>query len=311
NPRNGNRRRLPPLNALRAFESAARHGNFSSAADELCVTPAAVSQQVKLLESFLNVKLFLRNGAHIGLTEDAIQYLPVLSQAFDSIDTVTQKIVRSSSASNLSISSFTQFAMAWLLPRMHSFNRAEPWAQVTVITAERSLDFVRSGMDVAIRWGKSWPNLTAHYLFSLDLVPLCAPSLLKGGKPLRKPQDILAHRLLMADGAEGDWVTWLEAMDVDPRLLPLATTSFDSLAFGLQAACDGQGIVMARLPLADSYLREGTLVYAFDKKVRSDDSYFLLYPKSADKQKKVQVFRDWILAEAAKSAYYLPRNAEP
>ncbi|MEO5671081.1 MAG: transcriptional regulator GcvA [Ramlibacter sp.] len=298
------RRRLPPLNALRAFESAARHGAFSSAAEELCVTPAAVSQQVKLLEQFLNVKLFIRNGSHIGLTEEAVQYLPVLSEAFDAIDMGTRKVVNASSATNISVSTFTQFALAWMLPHLHSFNVAHPEINVTVVTAVRTLDFVRSGMDVAIRWGRSWPNLCAHYLFSLDLVPLCAPSLLPGGKPLRRPEDILKHRMLIAHGAESDWVTWLEEMGVDSRKLS-PTAPFDSLAFALQAAAEGRGIVMARLPLADSFLRDKSLVMAFDRKVRSQDCYYLLYPKVAEKQRKVQLFRDWITTEAAKSPYHV------
>jgi LysR family glycine cleavage system transcriptional activator len=307
--REQNRRKLPPLNALRAFESAARNGAFSSAAEELCVTPAAVSQQVKLLERYLNVKLFTRNGSHIGLTEEAIQYLPVLSEAFDSIDMVTRKVVNASAATNLSVSTFTQFAMAWMLPHLHSFSLAHPEINVTVVTTVRSLEFVRSGMDVAIRWGRTWPHLCAHYLFSLDLVPLCAPSLLPGGSPLKKAQDVLRHRLLMVEGAEADWVTWLQEMDVDPRRLSPAA-SFDSLAFALQAATKGQGIVMARLPLADSFLRDGSLVMAIDRKVRSEDCYFLLYPKVAEQQRKVQVFRDWIVAEASKSPYHLARERD-
>lgn len=303
-----NRRRLPPLNALRAFESAARHGTFSSAAEELCVTPAAVSQQVKLLERHLNVKLFTRNGSHIGLTEEAMQYLPVLSEAFDSIDMVTRKVVNSSAATNLSVSTFTQFAMVWMLPHLHSFNLAHPEINVTVVTAVRSLDFVRSGMDVAIRWGRSWPHLCAHYLFSVDLVPLCSPSLLHGRKPLRRPEDILQHRLLMVDGAEADWVFWLQEMKVDPRRLSPTSSSFDSLAFALQAAAEGQGIVMARLPLAESFLRDKSLVMAIGRKVRSKDCYYLLYPKLAEQQRKVQVFRDWIIAEAAKSPYHIVKQ---
>ncbi len=168
-----------------------------------------------------------------------------------------------------------------------------------------SLDFVRSGMDVAIRWGQSWPNMCADYLFSLDLVPLCAPSLLPGGRPLRHPEDILQYPLLMVDGAETDWLTWMEELKSRPSRLPPSSVTFDSLSFALQAATQGRGIAMARLPLADSFLRDKSLVMAFDRKVRSRDSYYLVYPKLAQKQRKVQVFRDWIVNEAAKSPYHI------
>ncbi|MGE0797827.1 MAG: transcriptional regulator GcvA [Lautropia sp.] len=302
------RHRLPPLNSLRAFEAAARHGSLRNAAVELCVTPAAVSQQIKLLESTLGLKLFLRNGGRLELTAEAIQYLPVLSEAFDAIAAATMRLTNASFAASLSVSSFTHFALAWLLPRLRSFNQANPDVNVTVVTSIRTLDFVRSGMDVAVRWGHAWPNLEACYLFSIDLIPLCAPSLLRRMRP-RKPADLLRHPLLVVDGALNDWFTWLKAMKVDTsQLNPMSP--FDSLTFALQAAADGHGVVMARLPLAESFLRSGQLVAPFPTRVRSEHGYYLLYPKAAAGLQKVMAFRDWIVREASATEYFVASEAD-
>ena len=147
---------------------------------------------------------------HIGLTEEAMQYLPVLSEAFDSIDMGTRKVVNASSATNLSVSTFTQFAMAWMLPHLHSFNLAHPEINVTVVTAVHTLDFVRSGMDVAIRWGRSWPNLLRPLpLLARPRAPVRSVVAARR-KAVAQAGRHLQYRLLMANGAEADWVTWLE-----------------------------------------------------------------------------------------------------
>lgn len=297
-------RKLPPLNALRAFEAAARHQNLSRAAKELNVTQAAVSYQVKLLEERIGVKLFYRHQGGLKLTPESHTYFSTLRQAFDLIGEATDELIGASPTTNLTVSTYPNFAMSWLLPRLHQFSVQHSEINLAVVTSIRTLDFEQRQMDVAVRWGAGWAGLECHYLFSADMLPVCSPSLLTGPKALRKPKDLANHTLLHVEGSPDDWRTWLDAVGVagiDFDRGPI----FDSSAFAQQAAIDGAGVAMGRIPLVDELLRSGRLVAPFREQYRTKDAWYLVFPKATASFRKVKIFTNWIMAEARKSELHV------
>ena len=301
--------RLPPLNALRAFEVAARHLSLTRAARELNVTQAAVSYQVKLLEDRLGVRLFQRHGGGLTMTSEAAGYLPAVREAFEILATATEHVTKSSPAHALSVSTYPHFAMTWLLPHLHSFNRKHPDINLTVETSVRSLEFNRNRMDVAVRWGDEWAGLCAHYLFSADLVPLCSPRLMQGSGKLRRFEELRNHRLLHVENGFEDWELWLAAAGMEPSRFTEGL-SFESLAFALQAAVDGLGVVMGRLPLAQEFISSGKLVAPFRLRYRTRKAYYLLYPKSFEHVHKVRLFREWVESEVRTCEHHVASEAE-
>ena len=301
------RRKLPPLNSLRAFESAARHQNLTRAAKELNVTQAAVSYQVKLLEERIGVKLFHRHGGGLKLTPESHVYFAALRQAFDLIREATDELVAASPTTNLTVSTYPNFAINWLLPRLQDFSTKHAELNLAVVTSIRTLDFERHQMDVAVRWGAGWPGLECHYLFSADMLPVCSPALLTGSKSLRKPKDLASHTLLHIESSRDDWKTWLDAVGVtgiDVYRGPV----FDSSAFTQQAAIDGLGIAMGRIPLVDEYLKSGRLVAPFRERYRTEDAWYLVFPKATASFRKVKIFANWMMEEARKSSFHVGKG---
>ena len=255
------------------------------------------------------MRLFHRHGGGITLTPEATEYLPAVREAFEILVAATSQLTGSLPESTLSVSTYPHFAMAWLLPHLHSFNRTHPDINLTVETSVRTLEFNRNRMDVAVRWGDEWPGLSAHYLFSVDLMPMCSPQLLQRGNRLRTPADLRKHPLLHVENGFEDWELWLSAVGIDPADFT-AGLSFESLAFALQAAADGLGVVMGRLPLARDFLDSGRLVAPFSKRFFSRKAYYLLFPKSSAHVRKVVQFKDWIESEVRGSEYHIPNPAE-
>ena len=245
------RRRLPPLNALRAFEAAARHLSFTRAADELAVTQAAVSHQVKTLEEWLGLKLFQRENRTIYLTREGQTYLPAVRQALDTVAEATRRLLESDAQGPLTVSVLPSFAAKWLLPRLAAFRARHPEIDVRISSNDQPIDFARDDVDMAVRMGRGeWTGVTAIKFLEEDLFPVCAPALLAGAHPLNRPED-LRHHTLLHDDMRQDWRTWLMAAGgegVDPQRGPGYTDS----ALVIQAAVEGQGVALGRSAPAES-----------------------------------------------------------
>lgn len=294
-------RHLPPLNALRAFEAAARHLSFTKAAEELFVTQAAVSHQVKALEETLGIALFRRFNRRLMLTDAGQAYLPPLREALDQIALATERLKTVEDSGALKVSVLPSFAAKWLLPRLSRFRARHPEIDVLVSAKDALVDFARDEADIAIRfgWGR-YPGLTTHDFMGDVVFPVCSPEILKSGPPLEKPADLKQHTLLhdpttVTDAI--DWRGWLKAAGVtgvDPTRGP----GFTDTAMVIQAAVEGQGVALGRSALAGNDLEAGRLVKPFGPEIPSDLRYYIVYPPAAADKAKVAAFRDWLLEEA-------------
>lgn len=301
-------RRLPPLNALRAFEAAARHLSFTKAAEELAVTPAAVSHQVKALEGQLGVALFRRLTRALSLTDAGQAGLPALREGFDKLGEGVERMRAHERAGVLAVSLEPSFAAKWLVPRLDRFRAAHPELEVRLDASDRLADFRRDNIDIAIRYGAGhYPGLKVDKLMSEEIFPVCSPRLLTGARPLKRPEDLRHHTLIHLDWDLQDvtaptWRMWLLAagvQGVDFARGPIV--SMKSLA--LQAAIEGQGVALASSVLVAGDLDAGRLVMPFDLSVCDplDFAYHVVSPERSPDPPKIAAFRAWLLAEAARS----------
>jgi LysR family glycine cleavage system transcriptional activator len=300
--------RLPPLNALRAFEAAARHLSFTRAADELAVTQAAVSHQVKALEDWLGRRLFHRVTRGLRLTDGGQALLPVLSESFERIGEAIERLGRDEDSRRLTLSTTDSFAAAWLVPRLRRFRDAEPGIEVHVTTSDTNVDFSRSDVDMAVRYGTGpWPGLHTVPLFEEDVFPVCSPKLLTGEHPLREPGDLRFHTLLHDDMPE-TWRQWLTAAGVkgvDPDRGP----SFMRSNLVILAALDGEGVALGRSRLVAHHLAEGRLVRPFALSLPARFAFFIVCPEQTKDRPKIRVFREWLVAEAKRDKAALGEEA--
>ncbi|MCG5240830.1 transcriptional regulator GcvA [Azospirillum doebereinerae] len=290
-------RRLPPLNALRAFEAAARHLSFTKAAEELNVTQAAVSHQIKALEEWLGLPLFRRMNRALALTEAGQSYLPPVREAMDTLAQATDSLIRSDNAGALTVSTMPSFAAKWLVPRLTRFQKRFPDLDVRVQSTSLMVDFARHDVDLAIRFGNGdWPDLHVERLLTEDIFPVGHPSLLDGDCPLVCPED-LRHHTLLHDDYRISWAMWcraagIEGLDVErgPR--------FDDSSFTLQAAINGHGVALARGALVADDIANGRLVRLFDVRLPGSVAYYVVSPPHYLSRPKVKAFRDWLFEEA-------------
>jgi LysR family glycine cleavage system transcriptional activator len=300
-------RRLPPLNALRAFEAAARYLSFTKAAEELFVTQAAVSHQIKALEAALGVQLFRRLNRRLMLTDAGQLYLPALTEAFDAIDAATARLRADENSGRLTVSVANSLAAKWLLPRLPRFRERHPEIEVEVSAADRLVDFGRDRVDMGIRYGLGrYPGLRVDLLMEDTVFPVCSPGLLDGAVPLREPGDLRHHVLLHDDVGRGEaptWRDWLAALrmfapanleDLDPERGP--RYSHSSLV--LQAAIDGQGVALGRSSLVALDLEAGRLVQPFGPALPSSFACYVVSPLATAERPKIKAFRDWLFDEA-------------
>lgn len=297
-------RRLPPLNALRAFEAAARHGSFTLAAEELHVTPAAISHQVKALEAQLGLPLFRRLTRGLVLTDAGRAYLPELTEGLDRLARATERLFGHGIAGTLTVSVLPSFATRWLVPRLSGFRARHPELDVVVHASQDSVDFRRQDVDVAIRYGRGrYRGLHAKLVLTEETFPVCSPALLSGPVPLRAPDD-LRRQVLLHEGqpcSDEHWITWepwialLDLAGFDWRRGP----RFTDAHMLLQACLGGQGVAIGRSVLIAEDLAAGRLVRPFAVGHPADYSYHLVCPPAAVDQPKVAAFRDWLLEEAA------------
>ena len=298
-------RRLPPLNALRAFEAAARHLSFAKAAHELNVTPAAISHQIKGLEDYLGVKLFRRAKRAIWLTEAGQACLPDLREGFDRLAAGMDRLRNLDDSGVVTVSTPPSFAAKWLVPRLDRFRAARPDIDVRVDAAMQLVDFVRDEVDIGVRYGSGhYPGLESELLMCEEVFPVCSPDLLTGPNPLATPADLLTHTLLHEDQGHydetfPDWRMWLLAAgahDVDPTRGP----RFSSSELVTQAAVDGHGVALGRSVVVAGDLAAGRLVKPFELTYPVSFGYYVVLPAIALERAKVAAFRDWIKAEAAR-----------
>ncbi len=295
---------MPPLNSLRAFEAAARHLSFSKAADELHVTPAAISHQIKGLEDILGAKLFRRDRQKVALTEAGTLLLPGLREGFDLIAGAVSDLTERDMKGVMTVSSAPSFAAKWLVPRLDRFAELHPEIDVRLSASMSLVDFARDDVDVAVRYGSGqYSGLLVERLFPETVVPVCAPSLLKGRHALRSPADLRHHTLLHDDASDGDetcpdWRMWLKAAGVtgiDARFGP----RFNQSSLVLEAAILGRGVALAKLRLAENDLANGRLVRPFAVATPVRFAYYVVSPPGRAQRPKVAAFRQWLKQEAA------------
>jgi LysR family glycine cleavage system transcriptional activator len=300
--RNGERRRLPPLNALRAFEAAARHLNFSRAADELSVTPGAVSQQIQNLEDYVGAALFRRTPKGLLLTDAAQTALPALREAFDRLAEAASLLTAAVDGRRLTLTAAPSFAAKWLVPRLGKFESAYPQVDVWLSAGLELVDLTTGEVDVAIRYGAGrYPGLEIRRLMSETVIPVISPDLL-AQTPLSEPADLARHVLLHDGSPEPDdscpdWAMWLAARGVKgvdgargPR--------FNQSSLVIEAAVNGRGVALAKRTLAQDDLEAGRLVAPIQISTAVDFAYYLVHPKAKGRLPQVKAFVAWIAAEA-------------
>ena len=300
-------RRLPPLNALKAFEAAARHESFTRAAGELCVTQGAVSHQVKALEIELGLKLFNRERQRLVITEAGRAYLEVVRDAFDRISAGTERLLQRQSSGVLTITTSPNFAAKWLVHRLARFALAHPAIDLRISASLHHVDFAREDVDLAIRHGDgAAAGLSTTRLCAEELVVVCSPGLLSGRAAIRTPADLDRYTLLHIND-RNDWAKWLSVAGVatvDTSRGPI----FNQASMAIDAAIDGQGIALARSALAACDLISGRLVRPFELALPVPYAYWIVCPKATAKLPKIMLFRDWLVAEAADDEQRLLRR---
>lgn len=299
-------RRLPPLGALRAFEAAARHESFAKAADELAVTPAAVSQQIRQLEADLGVTLFRRLPRGLVLTQAGRSALPEFGQAFAHLSRAVEGLRGGSLVGPLVVSVIPSFAGRWLVPRLGRFVAAYPEIEITVRSELRNVDFAREDVDLGIRYGKGlYPGLDTRPLFTERVFPVCAPALLAGERPLRKLDDLRHHTLLHDRQLSSDepslyWRTWLRDFGVEGWDQDRGPGFTDSLM--MLAACErGLGVALGRGGLCADELASGRLVRPFQESRPADYAYYAVTPPGHAETPRVGAFLAWLEKEAVRT----------
>lgn len=289
-------RKLPPLNALRSFEAAARHLSFTKAAEELFVTQAAVSHQVKALEDYLGIALFLRRNRALLLTEAGQGYYLEIRQMFEQLTLATSKIMLASEQGSLTVCVPPGFAILWLVPRLSRFHEQHPEVDVRLKAVDEITGSLTDYVDIAIYYGRgSWTGVKAYRLHKEFLIPVCSPLLLQGPKPLTTPADLKKHTLLH-DETRNAWREWFELVNEEPPAKKSGPV-FSHSALALKAAVHGQGIALANSVLAKPELDSGHLVRVFPQVLPTNDAFFMVCRESQADVGKVARFRDWLLAE--------------
>jgi LysR family glycine cleavage system transcriptional activator len=310
--------RLPPLNALRVFEAAARHLSFKEAAVELHITQAAVSHQIKSLEEYLGIELFRRSGRGVQLTEAARASLPRLREGFDALAASVELIRERGAETELVITAPPVFAARWLMPRLAGFAKRAPQIEVRVAASSRMVDAgaldstalvndldlrsESSGVEIHLGAGH-YPGFRADRLFSIAMALVASPGLVKGKPPLREPADLARHVLLHDDAMDlvaggNAWQAWLEAAGVADKVDGGRGPHFSSNILSLEAASQKLGVALALRPLVDADIASAKLVEPFKIEVKPQSAYFLVCPEVIADRPAVTAFREWLLEQA-------------
>jgi LysR family glycine cleavage system transcriptional activator len=312
--------RLPPLNALRAFESAARHLSFKKAAEELAVTPTAVSHQIKLLEEFLDFALFRRLTRALELTAEGKAMLPKVSDGFACLQAAVEAARRKETGGIVTVCAPPSFAARWLVPRLGSFARAHPDIELRLSSSILTIDRRENGAaldgkasptigpahDLTIRFGRGhYPGCTVERLFSPAYVAVCSPNLLRGEHPLREPADLRWHTLINdatvpeLDDRPG-WAQWLQLAGVGDLNGSTRGSSFEDASLAIEAAIAGHGVVLAGRPMVSADIAAGRLAMPFAVSIPSQFAYYVTVPTLKAGRPTVLALRAWLVREAAR-----------
>lgn len=286
--------RLPPLNTMRLFEAAGRHSSFKAAAEELNLTPSAISHGVQTLEQWLGVDLFLRGNRTLTLTAAGEAYLPRVRAALEAIVEASDAVPGRKPTGKLAVSVTPTFGVRWLLPRLARFNDRHPDIEVSVDTNHRLVEFPRDGIDVAIRMGRGdWAGLDTTCLVREQLVPVCAPRI---AVAFRSTDDLADTTLLHVVDAREDWTAWsrLAGIELPPAVRGLR---FDTIQMALEAAAAGLGVAIGRLPLVDAELAAGRLVPLFGRPRTCKTGYWMVTARGSRIRPEIAAFCDWIEGE--------------
>ncbi len=287
--------KLPPLNALKAFEAAARLGTMTAAGEELNVTQVAITRQIAMLEESLRVSLFVREHRSIRLTKAGETLFVAVTRSFHELQSATESMSEGS-VNVLKICGYATFTMRWLIPRLHRFHNLHPHIDIQLHSSMDVVDFERSDIDVAIRGGDGqWPDWDCVLLAPIELVPVCSPGLQKSLKPDRFPGDLGHVTLLHSKARPNDWRKWLQAVCA-PTDRARTGITFDNGSLAYQAAIDGAGVAMAQHVLVADDLARGSLVALSDVRIPSGDNYYFVSPRR-HMPAKALAFRDWLLKE--------------
>ena len=290
-------RRMPPLNALKAFEAAARHLSFTAASAELNVTQAAISHQVRTLENYIGLNLFNRAHQRLSLTNAGKSYLPMLTKSFDLIGLGYKEIITDKKSTHLNIKAPSSFSVQWLLPRITAYQQQHPDIDVNLSAQDNDISFFPDAFDIEIQYLLE-PSLKSHstLLFAEEIFPVCSPELLTGPEPLLQPSDLAKYRLLHINFYPEDWATWLAHAGVSNVNSELGHR-FDQSMLTLNSAIHGSGIALARSPIVNQKLANGSLVEPFNIRLPSQGGYWLTTKSDLTTCTHVANFKDWLLQE--------------
>lgn len=305
-------RSLPPLNALRAFEAAARHLSVTKAAAELNVTPSAISHHIKALEEYFEVRLFMPSRRRLELSEAGRAFLPDLTDGFDRLFAATELLRASDTQGQLTVGTAGSFAVQWLVPRLSDFNARYPEIDVRVQAAPLLVDATEEALesgdvDVVIRFGPGhYPGHDVQRLMDEVVYPVCSPDIVDKDRPLNRPADLARHVLIHDEGythyaREGlrfkttfpDWRMWAEAAGLDGLDLSHGPR-FSTSALAIQAAVDGQGVMMGRSVLVHDELQAGRLIKPFELSVSNVFAYYGISREGDTGRAEIAAFRNWV-----------------
>ncbi|MBC7803942.1 MAG: LysR family transcriptional regulator [Candidatus Parcubacteria bacterium] len=294
---------LPPLELLLAFEAAARHLSFTKAGGELSLTQSAVSRQIQALEQSLGGKLFERRTRALLLTEAGQRFYRVTQAALGELDEVTRKLRGATVARTVTVTTTPGFASLWLIPRLNGYLQANPGVDVRISASYETASLEREGFDLAIRYTSVEEMEGQRPLFEEEVIPVCSPALAAdASRPLREPSDLRAHVLLHSDDSQYSWMEWniwLHAHGLR-ELKPTGALQFNQYDQLVQAAVNGQGVALGRLPLLKRMLRDKQLVTPFRKSVVSSRAYFIVRSTRAASKQDAGAFEAWLLEETRK-----------
>lgn len=292
-------RRLPSLNALRTFETVARHMSFTGAAVELNVTQSAASRMVRALEDYLQLPLFARQGRRIELTAEGQFYAEMIGDAMNRLEEGTTELIDTRAGQGtLSIGMLPTFGTRWLLPRLSSFQETHPELAVSIVSSDGPLDFATERIDVALRFGfGNWPDAIAEPLMSEELCVVCSPRIMDGPYPLTDYADLARHRLIVHSTRPDSWEHWLRSTGYDGANLQWGLR-LEHFYMVLQAAVAGLGVALLPTFLVADEIRDGNLVAPYPIRIGGPGAYYLVTPTAKAQLPRVRAFRDWVLAQA-------------
>jgi len=287
-------RRLPPLNSLKSFEAAGRRLSFTRAAQERNVTQAAVSHQIKVIEEYLGVTLFVRTPRKLVLTEQGKTLLPDVIEAFDKVSNAIGAIKQEPSSKMISVRLAPSFAAKWLSPRLKYFWLQYPEIDLCLYHAHPAVDFDREEIDIAVTYGKGdWPGLVVDQILSLDFFPVCTPAFMSNDKPL-SDIDNLRYYSLLHDANYECWADWLKLANID-EINASKGTIIDDTNVLIQAAVDGQGVALGSTTFVQDLLDSGKLIKPFDITLVNEFAYYIVCPETHLHNTSVQAFKNWLL----------------